>query len=141
MTAASFVPPKVLCIDDDPAITAAIRLRLSRYDVEVLTASDGKEGIWTALNEQPDVIITDLRMPEGDGDYVVECLKGRADTSEIPIITLTGKRDSQSEHWMRTLGVKHYLFKPLKEEKLISALREYVEIREVHPIGETSPRR
>src|SRR5262245_41594735 len=96
--------PTILSIDDDPALTAAIRLRLSNYDVDVLTAADGTEGLWMAMNEKPDVIVTDLRMPNGDGDYVVECLKGRADTCEIPVITVTGKRDVH--RWMQMMGVK-----------------------------------
>ena len=121
--------PKILCIDDDPAITMAIRLRLVRYEVEVLTATNGTDGTWMAMNEQPDVIITDLRMPHGGGDYMMECLKGRSDTSEIPVIALTGRYDTQAKCWMQTMGVKHYLHKPLRIEKLFFALEEYIDLR------------
>jgi DNA-binding response OmpR family regulator len=130
VSAIPFQPrPKILCIDDDPAITMAIRLRLARYEVDVLTAADGTDGIWMAMEEQPDVIITDLRMPNGDGDYVVECLKGRSDTGEIPVITLTGRRGNEAKCWMQTLGVKHYLHKPLQIKKLLAALEDYIEVR------------
>jgi DNA-binding response OmpR family regulator len=121
--------PKILCIDDDPAITMAIRLRLDCYEVDVLTATDGADGMWMAMNEQPEVIITDLRMPNGDGDYVVECLKGRSDTSEIPVIALTGRSDNETKCWMQTLGVKHYLRKPLQIAKLLTSLDDYIELR------------
>ena len=53
-------------------------------------------------------------MPQGEGSYVVDCLKHRADTGEIPVIVLTGNRDPQLELGMRGLGVAHYLHKPLK---------------------------
>jgi response regulator RpfG family c-di-GMP phosphodiesterase len=129
--------PKVLCIDDDPAITVALRMRLNQYELDVLTASDGTDGFWLAVNSEPDVIVTDLRMPNGDGDYLVECLKGRADTSEIPIITLTGRRDQQLERWMRTLGVEEYLHKPPDFDKLASALGRYIELK---PAAETARR-
>ena len=130
MTAKAFqTRPKILCIDDDPAITQAIRLRLESYEVDVLTAADGTDGMWMAINQQPDVIITDLRMPNGDGDYVVECLKGRSDTDQIPIITLTGRAGNETKCWMQTLGVKHHLCKPLQIDKMLSALDEYIELR------------
>lgn len=85
--------------------------------------------MWVAMNEHPDVIVTDLRMPNGDGDFMVECLKGRLDESDIPVITLTGSTDNVAKCWMQTLGVKHYLHKPLQFTKLLSALEEYIELR------------
>ena len=127
--AATHVKPKILCIDDDPAITAALALRLREFDVEVVTASDGTDGLWRALNEQPDVIVTDLRMPHGDGDYLVECLKGRADTAEIPVIALTGKRDGELKRWMNLLGVEHYLLKPLRFQRIVAALEQYIDLK------------
>lgn len=126
MSTSTYDKPKVLCIDDDPAITNLIRMRLSRYDLDVRTASDGTEGMWLAMNEPPDVIITDLKMPHGDGDYVVECLKGGSSTCEIPVIALTGQKDHDIELWMKTLGVEHYLHKPPQFQKLLAALKQYV---------------
>jgi len=121
--------PKVLCIDDDPAIVTAIEHHLSQYDVEVHTAFLGKQGIWTAVTEAPDVIITDLRMPHGNGEYVVECLKGRADTCEIPVLVLTGQRDPQIKRWMMTLGIEYYLQKPLQMDKLVRAIGKLIDLQ------------
>lgn len=121
--------PKILCIDDDPDIIAAMTIRLNQYEVEIHTAFFGTQGIWATVTEKPDVIITDLRMPNGDGDYVVECLKGRSDTCDMPVIVLTGRRDQQIKRWMRTLGVQSYLYKPVRIEQLLSELRKYVELQ------------
>ncbi len=118
--------PKILCIDDDPDVIAAMTTRFNQYEVEIHTAFFGTQGIWAAVTEKPDVIITDLRMPNGDGDYVVECLKGRSDTCDIPVIVLTGQRDQQIKQWMRTLGVQSYLHKPVSMEQLLSELGKYV---------------
>jgi DNA-binding response OmpR family regulator len=118
--------PKILCIDDDSAITLALRLRLERYDVDVLTAIDGTDGFWMAINEHPDVIVTDIRMENGGGDYLVECLQGRTDTCDVPIIALTGTRDCELKRWMLTLGVKHYFQKPLRFEEIADAIGLYV---------------
>ena len=121
--------PKILCIDDDPGITRSICLRLACFDVDVLSAASSTDGIWIALNTRPDVIITDLRMPDGGGDYLAECLQGRLDTCDIPVIVLTGKTDYETERWMQLLGVKVYLRKPASLAKLQSALEQYIQLR------------
>lgn len=121
--------PKVLCIDDDPAIIASIGLRLAQYEVDVEFAYFGTQGIWMAVTEHPDVIVTDMRMPNGDGDYVVECLKNRRDTCAIPVIVLTGQRGRDIERRMLTLGVECVLHKPVAFEQLLDALKRYVEVR------------
>lgn len=121
--------PKVLCIDDDPAICTAVESHLSQYDVEVHTAYLGKQGIWSAVTESPDVIITDLRMPHGNGQYVIECLKGRADTSQIPVIVLTGQRDPKIKHWTMSLGVDHFLQKPLRMDRLVGLLGRWIDLK------------
>ncbi len=116
----------VLCIDDDPAIATALLLRLRPFQVNVTTAYFGEQGIWRAVTDRPDVIITDLRMPQGQGGYVVECLKGRADTRDIPIIVLTGCRDLASAKCMQALGVEDYLRKPLAFGALLDKLAKYI---------------
>jgi CheY-like chemotaxis protein len=127
--------PKILCIDDDSAVTTAIRLRLEYYDVDVLTATNGSDGLWLAMTEHPNVIITDLRMPHGGGDYMVECLRGHIDVGDIPVITITGKSDNAAKRWMKTLGVRHYLHKPLQITKLLSAIEDYVALNPAaHPL-------
>jgi DNA-binding response OmpR family regulator len=123
--------PRVLCIDDDPAIAGAIAARLRGYKVDVVSAFFGTQGIWVAVTERPDAIITDLRMPQGEGAYVVECLQGRADTCGIPIIVLTGNRDPALKLAMLALGVKSYLHKPMAFEELVDALGQIVDLQPV----------
>jgi response regulator RpfG family c-di-GMP phosphodiesterase len=128
------VRPRILCIDDDPAIVAALAMRFRAYDVDVLTAFFGTQGIWLAITERPDVIITDIRMPNGDGDYVVECLKGRDDTCDIPVIVLTGTRDRDIKRWMLTLGVEAYLQKPANFAALLEAVGKLVELKPLQAV-------
>lgn len=85
--------PVVLCIDDDPDICQCLQIQLEHLGLEVQTAHFGTHGYWDALVRRPDVIITDLRMPQGSGDYVIELLKRNPKTRNIPIIVLTGRRD------------------------------------------------
>jgi CheY-like chemotaxis protein len=125
-TLTSQPPPKILCLDDDPAVPAVIATRLTPLGAEVCSAFFGTQGIWLAVTERPDVIISDVRMPNGNGRHVVECLKERRDTRDIPIIVLTGLRDEKTRRSMLALGADHFLRKPLDFAELLAVLRLYV---------------
>ena len=122
--------PKVLCIDDDPEVSRALGIRLGNHNVEVLRAFHGMQGFWLALTEKPDLIITDLRMPQGEGDYVVECLKGNADTRHIPVFVLTGRRDKNLQRRMQNLGVDDYFLKPIDFDLLRDHLKRFIPLAE-----------
>jgi two-component system, OmpR family, response regulator RpaA len=122
--------PTILCIDDDPQIPESIGLRLSQYEVNVITASHGMHGFWLAMTGRPALVITDLNMPQGAGDYVVECLRQNSDTREIPVIVLTGRRDANLESRMRNNGVNEYLVKPVHFDTLLEAIVKNIPIQE-----------
>ena len=121
--------PTVLFIDDDPQILEAIARRLRRYEIEVLQAFHGMQGYWMAVTEKPDVIVTDLRMPQGDGETVLECLKRNAQTATIPVIVLTGKQESGLKRHMHNVGAAGYLSKPVRFEDLVRELNCHIEVR------------
>jgi DNA-binding response OmpR family regulator len=133
--------PTILCIDDDPQITDAIRIRLRQYEAVVLCASHGMHGFWLAMTERPDLIITDMRMPQGAGDYVVECLRNNSDTRSIPVIVLTGQRGSEVKRQLSGLDVDIVLTKPVLFDKLRDAIAAHVPLREQDnaqiPIGQS----
>jgi response regulator RpfG family c-di-GMP phosphodiesterase len=121
---------KVLCIDDDPRVTRAVNHWLQPYELDVLSACDGMHGFWLAVKHQPDVIITDVGMTHGQGDYLVECLRANPDTRHIPLIVLTGRRHAELEPLMRHLKVDAYLPKPAQLGDFVAAVGQYVELRE-----------
>jgi DNA-binding response OmpR family regulator len=118
--------PVVLCIDDDPEISEAIALRLRRYKVDVLRAFHGMHGLCLAVACQPDLIITDLNMPQGGGSYIIEKLRNHPGTSGLPIIVLTGQRNSQLEVTVRELGAEQVLTKPIHFDELSAAINKFV---------------
>jgi CheY-like chemotaxis protein len=130
--------PKVLCIDEDPQVSEVINLRLRLYGVDVLRAFHGMHGFWLAMTERPDVIVCDMRMPQGAGEYVVDCLRRNSDTQSIPIIILTGQRDPLLERKMRSLGVAEFFTKPILFDALLEAIGRYITLadREVSEWGE-----
>lgn len=121
---------KVLCIDDDPGILETLSLRLWEYDVDVLCGFHGMHGYWQAVTEIPDVVITDINMPQGPGDYVVECLKQNKTTQHIPVIVLTGQKDDALRRRMLQCGVSAYLTKPAAFDELREAIEQCIELRE-----------
>jgi DNA-binding response OmpR family regulator len=123
-------PPTILCIDDDPEVSRAIELRLSRYDVHLIRAFHGMHGYAEALAHKPDVILMDLGMPSGDGATILECLRRNRETAGIPVIILTGLRDRRLKHTLVNLGANQFLRKPILLDELTHELGRFVELHE-----------
>lgn len=121
--------PTIVCIDDDPDIPCTIASMLSKFDVEVIPAFTGQQGVWQALCKNPDLVITDCKMPQGGGGVVLECLKSLWKTWSVPVIVLTGLRDSQLHGRMRRLGAAGYLRKPVSTAQLLAEIGKHVELR------------
>ena len=122
--------PTLLCIDDDPQIWESINLRLRDYEVNVICGYFGMHGFHEAMTYKPDLIISDMKMPQGEGNVVVDCVRKNADTSHIPIIILTGQKDRPLEGQLRRQGVQDYLVKPVEFDELKSAIEKYILLKE-----------
>ena len=113
---------KILLIEDNPEMrenTAEI-LELANY--EVTTATNGKEGVKLAHNQQPDLIICDIMMPELDGYGVLHLLSKDDQTANIPFVFLTAKAEKNDYRKGMTMGVDDYLTKPYDDVELLSAV-------------------
>jgi len=126
----SHAAPTILCIDDDPEVSDAIERRLSRYDVHLIRTFHGMQGYAEALAHMPDVIVMDLRMPNGDGATILECLRRNQQTAAIPVIVLTGMRDRRLKRRLLNLGANEFLYKPLPLDELTRTLGRFVELHE-----------
>jgi CheY-like chemotaxis protein len=121
--------PAVLCIDDDPRVAEVIQDWLEAHEVRLLRAFFGTQGIWMAVAHKPDVIVCDLRMPQGDGGTVITCLKRNRQTAAIPVIVLTGLREPALRQQLERIGASSYLTKPIHFNDLLDELRRHIEIR------------
>ena len=116
--------PSVLIIDDDEALsrTLVLCLRLDGFDAKFVVR--GADGVECALADQPDVIILDLHLADGDVPGVVILEYLRAKYPELPIIVVTGwYLTDEHERQARALGVSDYLFKPVDDSQLVASLR------------------
>lgn len=95
----------------------------------VLTAGDGKAGYEAALEHAPDIIISDMMMPEMDGLQMLEQLKDDMRTSHIPVILLTARADIESRLKGLERGAEAYLAKPFNRDELLIRLNSLIEQR------------
>ncbi len=120
--------PICLVIDDSMDIVRYLQMLLEPVYI-VAVAYDGKRGIEKALELLPDVIISDIMMPEKDGLEVCDFLKNDERTSHIPIILLTAKATVADRIEGLRRGADAYLQKPFNQEELFIRLEKSVEAR------------
>ena len=80
---------KILIVDDELGMVMVINGFLEKHDYEIVTASDGKEGLAKVQNEKPELILMDIMMPNMDGGDTVRALKSDSLTRNIPVIFLS----------------------------------------------------
>lgn len=119
----------LLVVDDNADIRAYIR-SIFEKDYEVIEAINGREGLTKAFEKIPNMIISDLMMPEMGGFEFCKALKSDEKTSHIPIIMLTAKADMASKMEGLELGADDYLTKPFNKEEILVRVRNLISIRE-----------
>lgn len=120
--------PVLLLIEDNADIVIYIT-DLLEYSYTIVHARDGKEGIEIALNAIPDIVISDVMMPEVDGYEVCQTLKKDERSSHIPIILLTAKSTQEDRVKGLEVGADAYLVKPFHKEELFVRLEKLVALR------------
>lgn len=109
---------KILVIDDDSAIVELIKINLELMGHDVITAPDGIKGYALAQQEQPDLIILDVMMPEVDGFTVAQRIRHNDKIINTPILMLTALGMLQDKVQGFDSGVDDYLVKPFELEEL-----------------------
>lgn len=111
----------VLIVEDNPDMVQFLAALLAA-DFSTITASNGREGLMTAVERLPDLIISDVMMPEMDGFELVRRLREDVTTSRIPIILLTAKDAAEDRIAGRAGGADAYLAKPFSAGELLAAV-------------------
>lgn len=118
----------VLVVDDDDMMRAFIKEILQSYHVKVSEAENGKEGLKQFRKNQPDIVITDIIMPEMEGISFIREL--RADDARTSIIAMTGNVHGRMEEYLAIssqLGADNILRKPIKPAELVEAIENLMD--------------
>lgn len=124
----------MLLIEDEDTITEFLRIGLSYEGFEVVSASDGRSGLKLATEEEFELIILDLMLPDLDGFAI--CQRLREDGSETPIIMLTARKEIPDRVAGLTMGADDYVTKPFSFEELLARIQAV--LRRKVPDGKTS---
>lgn len=115
---------KILVVDDEKDIVDLLKYNLEKEkEFEVITALNGKDAIISASENNPDLVLLDVMMPELNGFEVCKKLKNSVSTSKIPVIFLTAKENEIDEIIGLELGADDYIQKPVSPRKVIARLK------------------
>ena len=119
----------VMVVDDDKELCLYVANGL-RKDYNVYTANSGNEAWSLLLTHRPDVVVSDLIMPDGNGYELCRRIKENPDTDNIAVIILTSENNEDSQLQSITLQADHFLPKPFNLQLLRSALNQVLRVRE-----------
>ena len=120
--------PTLLIVEDNPDVVQYLYACLEDQ-FQLDTARDGAEGIEKAIEQIPDIILSDVMMPKKDGFELCQTLKTDVRTSHIPIVLLTAKADQKARLSGLERGADAYLTKPFNKAELFIQLKNLIEIR------------
>jgi DNA-binding response OmpR family regulator len=110
----------ILVIEDDPSVRTLVKAVLEHNGNKVTTADTAKEGERNAIEDDFDMIILDLGLPDGDGYEVCKNIRGKS--IETPVLILSGEQETNVKVKMLKVGADDYLTKPFNTEELLARM-------------------
>lgn len=119
---------KILVVDDVKMSLEIEKAFLKDTGCELVSALNGREGLETARKERPDLVLTDLHMPEMDGAELCQAIKDDPSMSSMPVIILTSDSNPENLENCHNAGCDGILKKPFQKGEIIEAVRNYIKI-------------
>jgi CheY-like chemotaxis protein len=117
---------KKILVVEDVEFNRDLVVQLLEDDYEIITATDGAEGLRLAERERPDLILMDLSLPIVDGWEATRRIKADVELKHIPIIALSAHAMTGDEEKARQSGCDDYLSKPLDEDLLFEKIEKFL---------------
>ncbi len=114
----------ILTVDDSATVISVLEAALTEVGYEVVSASDGIEGLNKLSELSVDLIISDVNMPNMDGLTFVKEIRQRDDTKFTPIMMLTTERGKAEVQQAKDAGAKAWIVKPFKSEMVVDAVQK-----------------
>ena len=116
-------PARILVVDDDRRVLELLDLALSAHGFQVLTALDGEDALRQALEERPDLVVLDVRLPRKGGLDVCEALRRDPEDGAVPIILVSASAETETRIQGFARGADDYLGKPFSPKELIARVK------------------
>lgn len=117
----------ILLVDDEPHIPMVVGRKLTAEGFEVVTASDGEEGMAAAREVGPDLIITDLQMPYMSGAEFAAALHADGSLRHIPVVLLTARGYVLSDEERSRTNIRRFLSKPFSVQQILGVVDELLD--------------
>lgn len=132
----------VLLVDDDPTVLEGVADLLHYYGYTVLTATDGMQALDMMRQRVPDLVVSDIMMPEMDGYEFFEEVRGNPEWTPIPFIFLTARGQQVDVRRGHRLGADDYLIKPFEPEDLLIAVQARLKrVRDIQSVTQVEVER
>ena len=120
--------PRILVAEDNTDLRYFLYESLS-YEYDVMLTEDGKAAFQAALHNPPDLIITDLMMPQWDGERLVRALRNQVSFPNVPVLVLSARADEPLKEKLLKELVQDYLSKPFSAQELRARVRNLVTVK------------
>ena len=129
---------KVLLVDDNPMVLEMLRQALAQFS-SVNTLSDGADALLKAIDDKPDLIISDYTMESMDGKQLLQKLKGRSATAHIPVILMASKTDITEKLKMLQDTVEDFIEKPFFLKEAAARIKKVVDKISLEKMAREAP--
>lgn len=124
MSGAGPMTARILVVDDEAHILHVLSLKLRNAGYEVTTAVDGEEAFELAVQELPDLVITDFQMPYMTGLELCRALAGHAPTARIPVLILTARGYALDDEDLKIGNIRRVLSKPFSPRAVLQVVQQ-----------------
>jgi CheY-like chemotaxis protein len=116
---------RILFVDDDPMTLETLKRSVELFGHQSLQASSGEEAMQIARDHSPDLILTDMRLPDMDGLALVKAFKQDAATRAIPVVVLSASVEADVADLCRAVGADDFFHKPVRLQVLQDLIARY----------------
>lgn len=115
----------ILIADDEMYVSRVLKLVLKQEGYEVQCVNNGKQALDAYTKSRPDMIVTDVKMPQMTGRELVEAVRQTHNDDEIPIVVMTSTLESENRDWVGGVNKVTFVGKPVSPRELVRIVNEY----------------
>jgi CheY-like chemotaxis protein len=116
---------RILFVDDDPLTLETLKRSVELFGHEPILASSGEQALSLAVNQPPDLIMTDMMLPDMDGLSLVSRLNDDPNLADIPVVVLSASPEVDAADLSLAAGAREFITKPVRLQNLQDVIQRY----------------